>query len=364
MNVAEPKRILIYRLGSLGDTVVALPAFHLIERAFPNAERLLLTNVPVHAKAPAAWAILEGTGLVHGFLNYRVGTRKPWELAGIWREIRRFRPELLVYLAGPRGEQVVQRDEKFFRACGIRNIVGLPTGELSVHTHSEATGLWEREAARLIRCLPEFGSCDLDDPRNWDLRLTAEEEERAQQKLGTLLGSPLIACGPGTKMQAKDWGQENWRALLGRLGEAFPKHGLVMVGAREDAPVAEFSASDWRGGMKNLCGKLTPRETAAVIRQCELFLGPDSGPMHLAAAYGVPCAIAFAARELPGLWYPAGNIHRVVYHSVPCSNCSLETCTVNQRLCLTSISVEEMFEAAMEAWKNGKEARSGQLTRG
>ena len=57
------KKVLIYRLGSLGDTTVALPCFHLIERAFPASERVLLTNFPVHAKAPASAAVLGDSGL-------------------------------------------------------------------------------------------------------------------------------------------------------------------------------------------------------------------------------------------------------------------------------------------------------------
>ena len=52
MAESPVRKVLIYRLGSLGDTVVALPCFHLIERTFPGAERVLLTNFPVHAKAP------------------------------------------------------------------------------------------------------------------------------------------------------------------------------------------------------------------------------------------------------------------------------------------------------------------------
>src|ERR1700759_4726225 len=60
-------RVLIYRIGSLGDTIVALPCFHLIQRKYPNAERVLLTNSPIHAKAPAADAILANTGLIHGY---------------------------------------------------------------------------------------------------------------------------------------------------------------------------------------------------------------------------------------------------------------------------------------------------------
>ena len=51
-----------------------------------------------------------------------------------------------------------------------------------------------------------------------------------------------------------------------------------------------------RGAKVNLCGRLTPRETAAVLEHAEVFLGPDSGPMHLAASVGVPCVIAFSAQ--------------------------------------------------------------------
>ena len=66
-NMAEmgsAKRVLIYRLGSLGDTLVALPALHLVARAFPDAVRRMLTNFPVNVKAPAAAAILGDSRLV------------------------------------------------------------------------------------------------------------------------------------------------------------------------------------------------------------------------------------------------------------------------------------------------------------
>src|SRR5579859_5600388 len=104
------KRVLIYRLGSLGDTVVALPCFHLIARAFPHAQRLLLSNFPVHSKAPPAAAVLGESGLVHGYMRYTAGTSRVDELIRLMWTIRRFRPDLLVYLTPPRGENVVKRD--------------------------------------------------------------------------------------------------------------------------------------------------------------------------------------------------------------------------------------------------------------
>ena len=96
------KRVLIYRLGSLGDTLIALPALHLVARAFPNAERRLLTNFPVNAKAPPAAAILENTGLVHTYIHYAVGTRSPRELFGLWWQLLRWRPQVFVYMGSAR----------------------------------------------------------------------------------------------------------------------------------------------------------------------------------------------------------------------------------------------------------------------
>ena len=126
--VVEPevRRVLIYRLGSLGDTLIALPALHLVARAFPNAERCMLTNHPVNVKAPPAAAILEHSGLVHRYLRYSIGTRSVLELARLWSEVVRFRPQVLVYMAAGRGVASARRDAAFFRLCGIGRQIGVP----------------------------------------------------------------------------------------------------------------------------------------------------------------------------------------------------------------------------------------------
>jgi ADP-heptose:LPS heptosyltransferase len=340
------KKVLIYRLGSLGDTTVALPCFHLIERTFPNSERILLTNFPIHSKAPASAAVLGDSGLVHGYMRYTVGTRSPRELLLLAREIRRFRPDVLVYLMPVRALRAVKRDKWFFRlACGVRRIIGLPGAAQLERVQDPATGLYEAEASRLARTVAALGDAAPGKLANWDLRLDSEEKAAAQSALGELAGKPLVVCGPGTKMQAKDWGQENWQALLAHLSARYPGHGLALIGAREDTEVSAYSALGWGGPVANLCGRLSPRETAAVFAGARVFLGPDSGPMHLAACAGVPCVIAFSARGLPGVWYPTGKNHRIVYHQVNCFGCNLETCIAEGRKCLTSISVDEMAAA-------------------
>jgi len=339
------RKVLIYRLGSLGDTVVALPCFHLIERTFPGAERVLLTNFPVHAKAPPAAAVLGDSGLVQGYMRYTVGTRHIGELVKLAWQIRRFKPDVLVYVMPVRPLQNVRRDRWFFRLAGVRRIVGLPGQEELEHRLGAEDGQLESEASRLARALAELGDAGPGELANWSLRLTAEERERAAAALGILAGRPLMVCGPGTKMQAKDWGQENWQALLTRLHAEYPEYGLALIGAAGDAEVSDYAAGNWDGPKVNLCGTLSPRETAAVLEHAAVFLGPDSGPMHLAACAGVPCVIAFSARGLPGVWYPAGKQHQVIYHQTSCYGCNLETCTVEGRRCLTSITVAEMAAA-------------------
>jgi heptosyltransferase-3 len=161
-----------------------------------------------------------------------------------------------------------------------------------------------------------------------------------------VVGYPLIAVSVGTKVQSKDWGRENWRSLLAEVGRLYPGYALALNGAPEESEASEFAAEGWRqvgaGPVVNLCGLLTPRQSAAAFAQAQLFIGHDSGPMHLAAAVQTPCVAIFAARNKPRVWFPYGRQHRVVYHQTECWGCGLETCVVERKRCLTSITVEEV----------------------
>lgn len=338
------ERVLIYRLGSLGDTVVALPCFHQIARAYPDAERRLLTNIPVHSKAPPAFAVLEGSGLVHGFMRYPLATRSLGELITLQQQIRAYRAQALVYLTPRRQAGEVLRDAAFFKLCGIPNIVGLPLArDARSNRLDPATGWYEPEAARLARSLHALGNIDLQNAENWDLGLTIEEHKSAAKALEPVQGRPLLACGVGTKVQAKDWGVQNWRSVLNTLAAELPRYGLVLLGAREESSVSEFAASAWSGRCVNVCGKLLPRESAAVLARAKIFLGHDSGPMHLATAVGTPCVAVFSARNKPRTWFPWGSQHETIYHRTDCWGCELETCIEEKKKCLTSILPAEVL---------------------
>ncbi|HEY0309165.1 MAG TPA: glycosyltransferase family 9 protein [Acidobacteriaceae bacterium] len=343
------KRVLIYRLGSLGDTIVSLPSLHLIARSFPNAERWLLTNFPVQSKAAAAQVILDGSGLIHGYFRYSVGLRQLGKVLELRRTIKAWRPDVLIYLMPGRGIRVAKRDAMFFRACGIRRMIGVPsTMDMQQHRYRAETDLYEPEAGRLARCIAELGDAEVNNPASWDMHLTTAELAAAKVALEPAENRPVIAVSIGTKVPAKDWGAANWYALLQRMAVFYPGYALAILGAAEESAMSDEIASGWKavagaGPVLNLCGQLKPRESAAMVSYAELFVGHDSGPMHMASAVGTPLVTIFAARNVRGVWFPVVGNNAVIYHNVDCSGCALDLCTVQKMKCITSVTVEEVL---------------------
>jgi heptosyltransferase-3 len=313
-------RILVFRQGSIGDFVVALPCFHLIRRCYPNAEVVLLTNEPDNPSQIPAESILAGTALVDGYLKYPGGTRDFSEMRRLRQEIHGLAPETLAYLAPSRGATTAYRDYLFFRWCGLRRIVGIPKiwDEVASCRLGYRSGLWESEAHRLARRLATLGEIDVGLGESWELHLTANEMAEAARLLDGALAVArpgtkrrLLGLSVGTKQPVKDWGDLNWGSVL--RGISSLGFDLVLLGGKEDWSRSEKLAEGWPSAVLNLCGRVSPRVSAAVLRHVRAFLCHDSGPMHLAAAVGTRCVAVFSPRTPPGKWFPCGADHTVFY---------------------------------------------------
>lgn len=275
-------------------------------------------------------------------------------LAGLVLRMRWLRIRTAVNLAAFRSDATAARDRKFFRAAGVRRFVGFDLQARDKRPVPDAlTGEVEWEAARIARRVAEWEAVDLEDEGNWDLLLTPAEVAVGEAMLEPLPGrGPLMAFSMGTKVQAKHWGVQNWEALSRRLAGHFPDWSAVFLGSTSEREEADRCAVAWSGRVVNLCGKSTPRESAAVLRRCRLFLGHDSGPMHLAACMGVPCVAVFSARNLPRQWFPrGGDRNRILQRRPDCAGCGLEVCVEQGKRCLTDIGVGEVLEAVLGVLK-------------
>jgi heptosyltransferase-3 len=312
-------RILIYRLGSIGDFIIALPCLHLIRKCHPNAEIVLLTALPIDQRAAPAAEVLEHTGLIDKYIYYPPRAPVLSKVLAIKKHIKSIAPDLFVYLTQPRGIFSIYRDYVFFRWCGIPSIRGFPlAGNLhTCRTLDRKSHFREREAHRLGRCLASsYGIVDVEKSESWDLHLSSDEEQTAErilrdQLLDDFEKLPLLGISVGTKQKINDWGDANWRAVLNGLSTR--KFALVFVGSGDDFERSEKLGECWPMPRINLCGRLSPRVSAAVLRRVSLFLCHDSGPMHLAAAIGTRCIAVFSRNNPPGIWYPFGSGHKIFY---------------------------------------------------
>jgi ADP-heptose:LPS heptosyltransferase len=116
---------------------------------------------------------------------------------------------------------------------------------------------------------------------------------------------------------------------LKRISIQYPDSGLLVVGAAEDSERAQQLSEVWAGALVDACGRLTPRESAAAMRNAVMFIGHDSGPLHLAAAAGVNCIGLFGDFNQPKRWHPRGQHHRIIHRMTG----------------LDAISVSEVMEA-------------------
>jgi ADP-heptose:LPS heptosyltransferase len=346
----QPEKILIFQIGSLGDTVISMPCYREIARRHPTAQRYLLTNFPIGSKMVPAETVLAGTGLIEGSVEYPMPLRGATAIRALYRRVVALGARTMYYLTPETRTLRMVRHYTFFRLCGITDIRGVPwSADLRFPRKIADRDLWESEASRLLRCIGAHDQAGPPPLADRALDLSAPEHRAAETALSGSLGArEFIAISVGGKVPVNNWGDENWSRLLQRLSHEFPELGAVFVGSADERNRNELLAKAWRGPSGNLCGLLTPRETAAVLSRARVFIGHDTGTLHLAAAAGARVIGIFSARNKPGKWYSDRPDDSFLYRKVDCFGCEcvkVDECP-HDRKCIQSIEPDEVFTVA------------------
>ena len=354
--VTSPKRILVFRIGQLGDTIVALPAMWLVRKNYPGAHIALLCDRHPGKTHVIASDLLRGSKIFDEYLSYPVSESgefmRSGRMATLLANIRRKNFDTLVYLAPTnRTAEQVARDRRFFSLAGIRNFIGMHGFEhLEPKQEGEPMVSSPPESELLFRRLETSGlKAESGDRSRMDLGLNEADEAVLRGWLSTLpsdQGRAWIAVGPGSKMPAKRWPLERFLHVIGELISEFDIWPVIF-GGEEDRVIGAWLLDRWGSGY-NAAGALGIRSSLAAMKHCELFIGNDTGTMHMAAAVGLPCVAIFSSRERPGLWYPLGEGHRVFRSAIDCEGCGLVECLELGNECLKRISVEEVLSACRE----------------
>jgi len=155
-----------------------------------------------------------------------------------------------------------------------------------------------------------------------------------------------VAVCAGARFAQKDWGVDNFVQLIRQLAVKGPLQ-VVLLGGPEDRERHAYIRKGLSGcvAVEDFAGKLTPRESAAVIGACDLCVGNDTFGLHAAIAVGTPSVVIMGGGDYPE-WVPWGDPdrHRMVVHVMDCFQCRW-VCRYGDNRCVRKIGVEEVVEA-------------------
>jgi ADP-heptose:LPS heptosyltransferase len=348
-RVGPPRpTVLVYRIGQLGDTLVALPAIDWIRSRHPDARLVLLTDgYPERPTLVSAWDVLSPTGWFDRVIFYDPegsAFRRLWRLARLAVVLRRLQIDHLYNLVSRVRRRERARDRLYFRWLAAPKSYhdAAPVPPPGTRTGG-ALPRYDPEWTRLYRMVSGSDAApDFVLPVPDSARRLAGEVLSANGCDG---GRVLIALAPGSKMPAKRWRLERFAAVCRELLAESADVRILVLGGPEDASLGAELRAGLGPGVVNLAGQLSLYGSAAVLERCSLYVGNDTGTMHLAAMVGVRCASIFSARENPGSWEPFGTGHVVLRHETPCAGCMLQACPRGNE-CLELITVDEVVSAA------------------
>ena len=331
-------KILIVRIGAMGDVLHALPAVAALRRARP--EWLIEWVVDTR------WAPLvsgeDGRGphvdCVH-LADTKLWSRAPHSaetrrsIAALRRELKQARFDVVVDLQGTIRSAVIGRFAAAKRFAGYADPRESAAAWLYSQKISRHGGHVVQQAVAL---LGEACGADLA-PGLSELPLDAAAERWAEQ---AVLRRPLCVLAPGAGWAAKQWPAQQFGALAGELS----RRGfdiVVNASSGDNAHALEVAATS--GGTARVL-PCSVAELVALLRRTDLFVGGDSGPTHLAAALAVPLVALFGPTDPArnGPWGPGPS--RVLRHA---SSVTSYKHVATADTGLAQLTVEEVLEAAL-----------------
>jgi lipopolysaccharide heptosyltransferase II len=326
-------KILIRATNWVGDAVMCIPALAAVRRRWPQAEISILAR-------PWVASLYNGQGLADRILLLK----NPRSVASALRREgfdcalllqNAFHAAWIAWRAGIRERIGYALDG---RGWLLTRAVPIPRhGEIPAHEAYYYLELLRR--AGWIEALP------LLEPIR--LQIAPEARELAEQKLlaaGVSDRAPRIAVAPGATFgSAKCWAPERFAALADRLIADFGA-SVILFGTASERDITEQIAARMSHNPVNLAGQTSIGELPALFSACRLFVGNDSGAMHVAAAAGLPVVAVFGPTDPEGT-SPVTSQLSLVREPVSCSPCFLRHCPVDRR-CMTRVTGDAVYAAA------------------
>ncbi len=342
-------RILIVKMSALGDVVHALPVLDYLQTTVPGAEVDWVVEesfLPILTGNPAL-------AQIHP-VRFKAWRKQPFsettrqEIFRLWSTVRSRGYDLVLDLQGNIKSGLVTRltgcpQRIGFDRTAVRELPNIFCTTRQVSLRDQDQHITNR-SLRLV-------SAALDDDYSGrefhgTIQTSPDDDTAAETFLKGLGADRFFLIHNGTTWKTKLWHEAGWIQVGRQLIQQFPTSSILLSwGNAEELAVAERIAAAI-GHQAHILPKLTIKGFTALIKQVNLMLGGDTGPIHIAASVGTPTVSLYRATN-GNRNAPLGRRHRFIQAPLPCTTCLLKQCDKDQA-CRESITPEMLMPAILE----------------
>lgn len=330
----HPKNILVRMPNWIGDLVMATPVLTDLRNAFPKA------SITAMCRTPICELLREDAAIDELFCFTKLANKF----------LRRQQRDIIAKIKQGKFDTAVLLTNSFSSAwwcwqAKIAQRIGYPAHFRRFLLN--CTVPWPKEKMHQVdlykRLLEPLGiQKSKTAPRLFVSEKEVNESKELLYQRGYRKGQKLIGINPGAAYgSAKCWPPERFRALAWEL---LHEGSLVFFGDASTLSLVKEICQGMPEQVMNLAGVTSLRELACIIKDCDLLITNDSGPMHIAAAFGTPLIALFGSTDDEATG-PYGKPEAVINKRVPCSPCFKRVCPIDFP-CMKEISVEEVVESA------------------
>jgi len=336
-------KIVIRATNWVGDAIMALPALRAVRSRFPDSEITILAR-PYVAAIYKNQQVCDNTMFLDEKKDVLEELRaQKFDLALLLQNA--FEAAWIAWRAGIPERIGYARDG---RSPLLTKALPVPEpGEIPVHEQYYYLELLRR--AGWLDTLPNESFIKLNVPEE-----NRQHAEEFLLSVGARPDSLRIGIGAGASYgSAKCWPPDRFAELANRL-QTQSGADVILFGTSSEVPVSSAIAAGMRRPPIDLTGKTPISDLPSLLSQCHLFIGNDSGAMHVAAAVGLPVVAVFGPTDPFGT-APVTPRCTIVQEKPYCSPCFLRRCPTDHR-CMMRVTPDAV-EAAARQWISSMEAR-------
>ncbi|MDD5217736.1 MAG: lipopolysaccharide heptosyltransferase II, partial [Candidatus Omnitrophica bacterium] len=316
-EIERQKKILILKLGAIGDLILITPSLRMIRRRFPEAKISLVVDKKLAA-------IVSGCPYVNEVIPVsRDRLSKIGYLLRLAKTLRKEGYDISVDLQNNKWTHLLAA------LGGIPQRYGFRRGKLGflVNRHDRSFDIADYPVRHQFRILSKLGIQDLDE----DLELWPDEHSEkhvsemfVQHSLNGSSKCVGLAVGASPKWTSKRWPLEYYQELCTKLIQQW-KCSVILIGSETDRPMAQQLSKTNTEKVVDLVGKTSLLDLVSVVKRLSVLVTGDTAPLHIAAAVKTPVVTLFGPTE-PKRHVPPGENVTVLSRHIGCQPCYQGEC--------------------------------------